>query len=112
MSQIAPSEYLISLCTLAQESQESFGIAMRIGASSSTSRQPKFLQAFADFEREQSYQPGVVCLSLIAQPGLQRLYFLSEIFTKEQRLQELEPFTNLTTKMLTHLLIASMTFLH
>ena len=35
MSQIAPAEYLISLCTLAQESQESFGIAMRIGASNS-----------------------------------------------------------------------------
>ena len=33
MSQIAPAEYLISLCTLAQESQESFGIALRIGAS-------------------------------------------------------------------------------
>ena len=37
MSQIAPAEYLISLCTIAQECQESFGIAMRIGASN-----PKF----------------------------------------------------------------------
>ena len=35
MSQIAPAEYLISLCTFAQECQESFGIAMRIGASNS-----------------------------------------------------------------------------
>jgi len=35
MSQIAPAEYLISLCILAQESQESFGIATRIGASNS-----------------------------------------------------------------------------
>ena len=35
MSQITPAQYLISLCTLAQESQESFGIAMRIGASNS-----------------------------------------------------------------------------
>ena len=33
MSETAPAEYLISLCTLAQRSQESFGIAMRIGAS-------------------------------------------------------------------------------
>jgi hypothetical protein len=35
MSHVTPAEYLISLCTLAQECQESFGIAMRIGASNS-----------------------------------------------------------------------------
>lgn len=35
MSQIAPADYLISLCTTAQESNESLGIAMRIGASTS-----------------------------------------------------------------------------
>jgi hypothetical protein len=35
MSQITPAQYLISLCTLAQDCEESFGIAMRIGASNS-----------------------------------------------------------------------------
>jgi hypothetical protein len=35
MSQISPAEYLISLCTLAQECRQFFGIAMRIGASNS-----------------------------------------------------------------------------
>lgn len=35
MSQITPAQYLISLCALTQESQESFGIAMRIGTSNS-----------------------------------------------------------------------------
>jgi hypothetical protein len=113
MSQIAPAEYFISLCNLAQESQESFGIAIRIGASNSKfnveatkvihsiltfSPAPDtvaveflnelekvegmeflgqgrfvFLQGFADFEREQSHQSGVVCLSLTARPGLKQL---------------------------------------
>ena len=34
-SQMIPAQYLISLCTIAQQSGESFGIAMRIGTSNS-----------------------------------------------------------------------------
>jgi hypothetical protein len=35
MSQIAPAQYLISLCTAAQESGESFGNAARVGSPNS-----------------------------------------------------------------------------
>jgi hypothetical protein len=35
MSGETPKQYLISLCTAAQEADESFGVAVRIGASNS-----------------------------------------------------------------------------
>jgi len=35
MSRIAPKDYLLMLCTTAQEADKSFGVAVRIGASDS-----------------------------------------------------------------------------
>jgi len=153
MSQIAPAEYLISLCTLAQDSQESFGIAMRIGASNSkfNLEATKVIHSIltfspapdavaVEFLNELEKVKGIAFLgqwSLCVPAGFCWFWartvvpvrsrvsqldcstwaanvidFLCENFTKEQRLQEIEPLTHLAAKMLTHLLIASITFLH
>ena len=153
MSQIAPAKYLISLCTLAQECQESFGIAMRIGAPNSkfNIEATKVIHSILTF----SPSPDTVAVeflnelekvkdiaflgrwSLCVPAGFCWFWvwtvvpvrcrvsqldcptwatavidFLSNNFTKEERLREIEPLSNLATEMLTHLLIVSMTFLH
>ncbi|KIM36522.1 hypothetical protein M413DRAFT_288172 [Hebeloma cylindrosporum] len=130
MSQIGPAEYLISLCTLAQESGESFGIAMRIGALTSqfnveaskvihsiVTFSPAPASVAIEFLNELEKVKGIAFLVVPVRSGVSELDcstwatkvidFLSENFTKDQRLQEIKPLTNLAAEMLTHLLIAT-----
>ncbi|KAJ3560367.1 hypothetical protein NP233_g10882 [Leucocoprinus birnbaumii] len=130
MSQVAPAQYLITLCTLAQEREESFGIAIRIGASNSkfNIEATKVIHSIVTF----SPAPDAVAVAFLNElakvSGMALLVervrdrssqldcstwaaavidFLSNRFTQDQRLQELEPVSKLATEMLSHLLIAT-----
>jgi len=149
MSRVAPNLYLISLCTIAQEANESFGLAIRIGTSD-----PKFniettkvihsILTFSpapdsmavEFLNELNKVSGISYLgelshfiptrfcssrSQTVEPILHHtpqsdpanwatgiMNFLSTNFTMEERSKELQPVTNLASKMLSYLLIASM----
>jgi len=121
--------YLISLCNAAQQSEEPFGVVVRIGMSSSQFKAPTTkvihcLLSFSpapdtmavEFLNELGKVPGIESL---VDPVLRRASpldcatwarevtdFLSANFTKDERSAQLQPVVDIATHMFSHLLIA------